>query len=150
MTTHTRSNSDCEGRTAPEAGPQGWFEDTLRAADDLGLDFTEPATPESRLASVNGICLRYLDWGNGHLPDLLFIHGFAQQAHSWDFAALAVRDFYHVVSLDLRGHGESDRSPSGAYTFDELYADVDAFISAISLHSPALCGLSLGGTLAYM
>lgn len=127
----------------------GWFEDTLRAAADLGLNFVGPGPAESRIVNVNDLCLRYLDWGNAHLPDLLFIHGFAQQAHSWDFAALAVRDLFHVVSIDLRGHGESDRAPTGSYTFDDLYADVDAFVSAISLKNPVICGLSLGGTLSY-
>ncbi len=143
-------NTGCSGRSVPEAGPDGWFDDTLRAAADLDLSFADPAPPESRLAEVNGICLRYLDWGNADLPALLFIHGFAQQAHSWDFAALAVRDICHVVSIDLRGHGQSARAPDAQYTFDDLYEDIDAFIPAVSLDSPSICGLSLGGTLAYM
>lgn len=140
---------DGDDLDAPLAGPEGWFEDTLRAAADLGLDFNRPQPPESHVASVNGIRLRYLDWGNGHLPGLLFIHGFAQQAHSWDFAALAVQDLFHVISIDLRGHGESEWSPDGMYSFDDLYADVDAFVAAADLKQPVICGLSLGGTLAY-
>lgn len=150
MTGSDGAHSGCAGRSIPEAGPEGWFEDTLRSASDLGLSFVGPEAAESQIANVNGLCLRYLDWGNPHLPDLLFIHGFAQQAHSWDFAALAVRDLFHVVSIDLRGHGESDRAPGGNYSFDDLYADIDAFVSAISLKSPVICGLSLGGTLSYM
>ncbi len=121
----------------------------MQSASDLGLAFVSPAPPESRLTSVNGLCLRYLDWGNGHLPDLLFIHGFAQQAHSWDFAALALQDLFHVISLDLRGHGESDRAANGIYTFDDLYVDLDAFVLAAGLENLVICGLSLGGTLAY-
>ncbi len=144
------AHSGCSGRTAPDSGPAGWFDDTLRASADLGLSFIDPQPPASRVIEINDLCLRYLDWGNAHLPDLLFIHGFAQQAHSWDFAALAVRDVCHVVSIDLRGHGESGRAPHGSYTFDELYSDIDAFVSALSLDSPAICGLSLGGTLSYM
>lgn len=101
------------------------------------------------MAEVNWLRLRYLDWGNPRLPDLLFVHGFAQQAHSWDFAALAVRDLFHVTAIDLRGHGESDRSPNAAYSFDVMYSDLDAFITAADLERPVLCGLSLGGTLSY-
>ncbi len=149
MTGSDDANSGCSGRAVPSAGPDGWFDDTLRAAADLELDFVTPEPPESRVAEVNGICLRYLDWGNAHLPKLLFIHGFAQQAHSWDFAALAVRDICHVVSVDLRGHGESGRAPGGSYSFDDLYADIDAFVASISFRNPFICGLSLGGTLAY-
>lgn len=150
MTGSDDVHSGCDGRATQDAGPTGWFDDTSRAADDLGLSFVSPVPPQSRMASVNGLCLRYLDWGNAHLPDLLFIHGFAQQAHSWDFAALAVQDLFHVVSIDLRGHGESDRAPNSSYTFDDMYADIDAFISSNSLDSPVICGLSLGGTLSYM
>jgi pimeloyl-ACP methyl ester carboxylesterase len=137
---------------APASGPDGWFEDALRAATDLGLTFSGPhqqAPPDNRIADVNGIRLRYLDWGYADKPDLLFVHGFAQQAHSWDFAALAVRDLFHVTAIDLRGHGESDRSPDEAYSFDIMYSDLDAFIMAADLKSPVLCGLSMGGTLSY-
>lgn len=144
------SNRSEQHISVPESGPVGWFEDTLSSAKDLGLPFVAPAAPESLVAHVNGIRLRYLDWGNAHLPTLLFIHGFAQQAHSWDFAALAVQDIVHVVSIDLRGHGESDHSPTGSYSFDDLYSDLDAFIS-LTIGAPlTVCGLSLGGTLAYM
>ena len=135
---------------APEAGPAGWFEDTLESASQLGLSFIEPAPPQSHIARVNDVRLRFLDWGNEHLPPLLFVHGFAQQAHSWDFAALAVRDICHVISLDLRGHGESNRAPTGTYIFDDLYSDLDAFISSTFASPVVICGLSLGGTLGYM
>lgn len=150
MTDHHEPANHATGAKTPPSGPPGWFVDTLRSASDLGLAFRAPVQPESRTVKVNGLHLRYLDWGNGHLPDLLFIHGFAQQAHSWDFAALAVQDLFHVVSLDMRGHGESEHAPGGAYSFDDLYADLDAFISATGLERPTLCGLSLGGTLSYM
>jgi pimeloyl-ACP methyl ester carboxylesterase len=150
----SQRNGRSKTRSAPPtAGPDGWFEDTLSAADDLGLIFNplaKKSPPESRSAFVNGLRLRYLDWGNSHLPDLLFVHGFAQQAHSWDFAALALRDMFHIIAIDLRGHGESDPSPNGVYSFNALYADIDAFITAVQLDNPALCGLSLGGTLSYL
>ena len=56
---------------------------------------------------------------------------------------------FHVTAIDLRGHGESDRSPDGTYSFDALYSDLDAFMSAAGLEHPVICGLSLGGTLSY-
>ncbi len=113
----------------------------------MQLEFADSQPPESRTVDVNGVRLRYLDWGNSHLPDLLFVHGFAQQAHSWDFAALAVHDLFHVTAIDLRGHGESQRSPGGNYSFDDFYTDLEAFIPASGLRDPVLCGLSLGGAL---
>lgn len=130
--------------------PNGWFEDTLSSAASLGMVFSEPAAPTSHIANVNGLQIRYLDWGNPRLPDLLFVHGFAQQAHSWDFASLAMRDRFHVICIDLRGHGESDRSPDGEYSIDAMYSDLDAFITEVGLRKPVICGLSLGGTLSYI
>ncbi len=144
-------NTGIPGETSTsEPDSQGWFEDTLASASELDLSFIDPRPPVRRYASVNGLQLSYLDWGNEHLPTLLFVHGFAQQAHSWDFAALAIRDVVHVVSIDLRGHGESDRAPNGTYSFDDMYADLDAFISSTNRLPIVVCGLSLGGTLAYM
>ncbi len=124
--------------------------EVVAAARAAGLTIAEPAVPADRYAEVNGVRLHYLDWGNEALPDLLFIHGLAQQAHSWDFAALALRHQYHVVSLSLRGHGDSDWSTDGKYGLGNYVADVAALIDSARLHRPVICGLSLGGRIAYM
>ena len=129
----------------PEAGPPGWFEEALRSAKASGLSFPSPRPPVSRVFNVNGLGLRCLDWGNEGAPDLLFVHGFAQQAHSWDFAAMAVQDQFHVVAMDQRGHGESGWSPQKAYGFSDYLGDLGPFIKAAGLKKPILCGFSLGG-----
>jgi pimeloyl-ACP methyl ester carboxylesterase len=136
-------------RQSPTAGPSGWFSDTLMSASAAGLKFSSPQPPKSMTVEVNGLELRLLDWGNPRQPDLLFIHGFAQQAHSWDFAAMALQDLFHVVAMDLRGHGESCWSASRAYSFDDFLSDIGPFIAAAGLQEPVICGLSLGGRLAY-
>jgi pimeloyl-ACP methyl ester carboxylesterase len=99
--------------------------------------------------TVNGLRLHYLDWGNSQLPALIFLHGFAQQAHSWDFAALALRHLFHCVSLDLRGHGDSDWSPRAEYGLDYYVSDVEALVRALACDRPVVCGLSMGGRTAY-
>lgn len=121
--------------------------DAARAA---GLEINQPAEPDDRFVETGGLRFHYLDWGNGHLPHLVFLHGFAQQAHSWDFAALSLRDLYHIVSLDLRGHGDSDWSPDGEYRQDDYLSDLDVILGAIGLQHAVLCGLSLGGRLAFL
>jgi pimeloyl-ACP methyl ester carboxylesterase len=105
--------------------------------------------PEDRAVAVNGLRLHYLDWGNSRLPALIFLHGFAQQAHSWDFAALALRHRFHCVSVDLRGHGDSDWSPQAEYGLDYYVADVEALVRALACARPVVCGLSMGGRIAY-
>ncbi|MDR3389647.1 MAG: alpha/beta hydrolase [Rudaea sp.] len=76
---------------------------------------------------------------------MVFLHGGGQTRHSWGRAieALAARGF-HALTVDLRGHGDSDWSPDGKYSIDTLAADVRTI--AASLPSPpALVGASLGG-----
>jgi len=48
--------------------------------------------------------LHYLDWGNNHLPPMLFLHGGALTAHTWDLVCLALREEYHCLALDQRGN----------------------------------------------
>ncbi|MSQ08766.1 MAG: alpha/beta hydrolase [Dehalococcoidia bacterium] len=123
--------------------------EAVLAARAAGVTVVEPATPQDRSVNVNGIRLHYLDWGNPHLPPLLFLHGFAQQAHSWDFAALALRHKYHCIALDLRGHGDSAWSPTGEYGLGSFVSDTEAFVNGLGLRSLAVCGLSMGGRTAY-
>lgn len=120
--------------------------DAARAA---GVSFAEEHTPADRFVEANGMRLHYLDWGNEHLPHLLALHGGAQSAHSWDFFSLALRDRFHVVALDQRGHGDSDWSHDGHYDTADHVADIDAFTDAIGLERFALVGLSMGGRNAY-
>jgi pimeloyl-ACP methyl ester carboxylesterase len=82
-------------------------------------------------------------------PTIVLLHGGGQTRHSWRTAAVAFADRgYHSVSYDARGHGESDWSPSGDYSFGSLSADLADVLSTV--HGPvALVGASMGGMTAY-
>ena len=120
--------------------------DAARAA---GIRFSTDATPEDRWITINGMRFHYLDWGNPDKPPFLLLHGGAQTAHSWDFFALSMRDDYHVIAPDQRGHGDSDWSEEGNYDPDFHVADMAAFTDAIGWDNFLLCGLSMGGRNAY-
>lgn len=120
------------------------------AAIRAGVPFREFVEPTDRTYESEGLRLHYLDWGNEHLPALILLHGFAQQAHSWDFAALALRDRYHVVAVSLRGHGDSDWSPDGRYLPYDQLRDLDRLVDDLQIRSYAVCGLSLGGRVALL
>ncbi len=141
----SQSNSEEKSGTASMYGMP-----LLEAAKSAGLTITAPAEPTDEEVSVNGFKFHYLDWGNKHLPHLLFIHGFAQQAHSFDFAALGLRDRFHVISVDLRGHGDTDWSTDGSYLLSEYVADIALFVDALGLTDLSICGLSLGGRVAFV
>jgi pimeloyl-ACP methyl ester carboxylesterase len=131
--------------TAETLGGMNVF-DAARAA---GILFTAEVGPEDHYVEANGMRLHYLDWGNRTKPQMLLLHGGAQSAHSWDFFALALRDHFHIVALDQRGHGDSDWSEAGDYDTVFHVADIQAFTEAIGYHSFILMGLSMGGRNAY-
>ncbi len=101
-----------------------------------------------RTIGVNGLRLSYLDWGNPAAPVLLLLHGGSAHAHWWDWFAPAVADRFHVVALDLRGHGDSEWARPPAYEIEDYAADVVAFVAALGLSPLRLIGHSLGGTVA--
>lgn len=83
--------------------------------------------------------------GPEHAPTILFMHGSGQTRQSWRGAlALAAARGYRGVSLDLRGHGDSDWSPDGNYSLDVFVEDLRAVMGQIG-PDPIIVGASLGG-----
>jgi len=115
------------------------------AARVAGVTFSTEAVPEDRFVEANDMRFHYLDWGNPDKPDMLLLHGFAQQCHSWDFVALAFTDKFHVRALDLRGHGDSDWAPDGDYSPEAQQNDIKGVVQEIGLKDFVLMGLSMGG-----
>ena len=99
---------------------------------------------ESKFVTVNGVKLRYFDWGTEGLPPMVCLHGHTGQAHIWDEFAQAMRASYHVYAVDQRGHGESSHADDG-YARDRFVEDLAAFVDALGLDRFTLSGLSMGG-----
>jgi pimeloyl-ACP methyl ester carboxylesterase len=76
---------------------------------------------------------------------VVLLAGGGQTRHAWGttFDALAVAGF-RAISVDLRGHGESDWDPQSDYRIDAFASDVAAIVEQIG-RTPALVGASLGG-----
>ncbi|MBI4305385.1 MAG: alpha/beta hydrolase [Chloroflexi bacterium] len=119
------------------------------AAAAAGVPFEEPRTPLERDFDTGEINLHYLEWGRAGAPPVLLLHGFAQTAHSWDFVALSLSDFYRVFAVDARGHGDSDWSAVHDYSRDAHLRDLDALLGHLRFKSVAAIGLSMGGRTAY-
>jgi len=60
-----------------------------------GFAFDGVVLPEDHEVHVGRMRFHYLDWGNKHLPPMVFLHGGALNAHTWDLCCLALRDDYH-------------------------------------------------------
>jgi pimeloyl-ACP methyl ester carboxylesterase len=93
----------------------------------------------------NGLELHYIDWGTRGKPPLLLLHGGMQNAHSWDTIAVALKRDYHVVALDLRGHGDSAWSDEGDYSHETHGNDAANLVEQLGWQRLSLIGLSLGG-----
>ena len=115
-------------------------------AHRLGVSFRD-ATPPRHLAlqGAGGVRLHALDWGGDGAP-ALFLHGGQLTAQTWDYVCLGLRGRVRAIALDLRGHGDSDRSED--YTFDSHVADIGAVLDALAWPRAHLVGMSYGGLTA--
>ncbi|WP_067975652.1 alpha/beta fold hydrolase [Mycolicibacter icosiumassiliensis] len=99
---------------------------------------------------VGGVTLVADEWNRGAAeaaehPTIVMLHGGGQNRHSWHKTGQILADRgYHVVALDTRGHGDSDRAPNADYAIETLTADAVAVIEAIG-RPVALIGASMGG-----
>jgi len=98
-----------------------------------------------RFVVVGGLRLSFLEWGIAGRPVLCFLHGGSAHAHWFDLVAPAFADRFHVISLDQRGHGESQWADPPAYATENFAADLLGFIDALGLARVALVGHSMGG-----
>jgi len=96
---------------------------------------------EVALFEIDGGTLYYEERGEG--PPIVFVHGLACAQEDWRNQVSHFAPAYHVVSLDLRGHGRSTGHTSG---FDMLTygADVAALITHLELPAAVLVGHSMG------
>ena len=88
--------------------------------------------------------------GNLDAWPVLFLHGGGQTRHAWGRTAETVAaQGWRAVSLDLRGHGESDWAANGDYSFTAFCADCIAVCDQLG-QPPILVGASLGGMSAML
>ncbi|EDY85771.1 lipase 3, putative [gamma proteobacterium HTCC5015] len=86
----------------------------------------------------------YLDNEKTQKPLIVMVHGFTADKDNWGRMALFMRD-YHIIALDLLGHGDSSRPADGDYTIEAQVARVKAFADALDLPKFHLIGNSMGG-----
>jgi pimeloyl-ACP methyl ester carboxylesterase len=84
-------------------------------------------------------------FGDPQHPPVVLLHGGGQTRHSWRETGRQLSAAgWHVLAVDLRGHGESEWSPDGVYNLDRFAADVSAIVDHVG-RQPVLVGASLGG-----
>ncbi len=107
---------------------------------------TPQRTEQTVHTQVNGITLAYNDRGSG-LP-IVFCHAFPLNRTMWAEQEKAFSSQFRVVTIDLRGHGESD-APLWRYTLDQAADDVIGVLDHLSIREAVFVGLSMGGYILF-
>jgi pimeloyl-ACP methyl ester carboxylesterase len=128
---------------APAYDEFAYFADN---ASEVGLPYAGPPPVERIAVEVEpGRSVSALRWGSAP-PELVLLHGGAQNAHTWDTVALALDR--PLLAVDLPGHGHSDWRTDRAYWPAENARSVAAVVEAVAPDARAVVGMSLGGLTA--
>lgn len=103
------------------------------------------SSPVSKTYLSQGLTLHYLDWGSADKPPLILVHGMMDHARSWDRIAQTLCHDWHVIVPDLRGHGDSQWSPDGAYLAHYYLQDFVDLIDTLGVASVDIVAHSFGG-----
>src|ERR1700728_634194 len=116
-------------------------------ATDAGLPWTEPPEVARRQVEMpGGRVVSAIVWGAR--PEVVFLHGGGQNAHTWDTVVLAMGT--DALAVDLARHGHSDRAPGPQVIYDPvaLADDVVTVWGSLAPKARAVVGMSLGGLVA--
>lgn len=101
--------------------------------------------------AVPGMRLSGLAWGEPDAAPLVLIHGWLDNAASFALLAPRLAERFHVIALDLPGHGHSEHlAPSAIYTHQDYARAVLAAVDTLALPRFHLLGHSLGAGVATM
>lgn len=111
---------------------------------EYGLPAPADVVVERRSVEVDeGRVVSGLVWGEGP-PEVVLVHGGAQNAHTWDTVVMAMRPV-PMVAVDMPGHGHSGWRDDGRYDPRSSAADVARFVEEHAPSASVLVGMSLGG-----
>lgn len=113
---------------------------------------SSPGTPDQTSGSLQAVQLEGADGllltadiaGPKDGAPVLLLHGGGQTRHAWGSTLEVLSTNFYVVSLDLRGHGDSGWAPDGDYTVEAFARDIRS-VSRRFDTPPVMVGASLGG-----
>src|SRR5262245_27625458 len=114
----------------------------------LTLAVSQGSQPTDHFVTVNGLRIHYLEWGSTDKPPLIMLHGIGRIAHTFDHIAPHFSSNYHVMAVDMRGHGDSDWDPKGAYLVEDYVKDIEGLARQLRLQNITIWGNSTGGRVA--
>lgn len=97
-------------------------------------------------AQIHGLTVAYTDEGTG--TPVVFVHGFPLNRTMWAPQVQALSRQHRVITVDLRGHGESD-APLWRYTMEQFADDLTGVLDHLSIQQAVMAGLSMGGYILF-
>jgi len=133
------SQASTPAERAPEYDEFAFLETYARHE---GLPWNGRPTVRRESAQAGDIKLSGLVWGSGS-PELIFLHGGGQNAHTWDSVAMALDR--PLIAIDLPGHGHSDWRQDRDYHPARSAATVGEWLTQLPPQPRVLVGMSMGG-----
>jgi 3-oxoadipate enol-lactonase len=100
-------------------------------------------------ATVNGIEIHYRETGEGF--PIVFVHGFTGNSRNWALTVPALRDEFRTISVDLRGHGLSEKPANeDEYALEVMASDVYQLLQSLDVTECVLVGHSMGGMVSQL
>ena len=104
--------------------------------------------PTSHSFMSQRLRLHYVDWGNEGAPTLILLHGGRDHCRNWDWVAQELRNDWHIIAPDLRGHGDSAWSSDGEYSPRANVYDLAQLIHQLNAGPVHIVAHSYGGNIA--
>ena len=109
---------------------------------------TTRSQPAAKHLTINGLRLRYLEWGRPDALPVICVHGYTSSAEAFNALARRIQDRAHIIAMDVRGHGESAWSQDDAYQYADQAGDLAALVDQLGIGRFVLIGTSMGGVIA--
>ena len=94
----------------------------------------------------DGVPLYYQEAGSGNT--IFLIHGGSCNSNFWQKQMSGLSPRFHVVAIDLRGHGSSGKTDEG-HTMSQYARDVHYLLETLGLERVVMVGWSMGGAVAF-
>jgi pimeloyl-ACP methyl ester carboxylesterase len=108
-----------------------------------GALVAEPIVSESKFVDVDHLRVHYTNYGKGDTA-LFFVHGWSCDETVWAEQAPALAEKIRVITIDLPGHGQSDKPQTIEYNKDLYVHAIDAVMKDANVKSVILVGHSNG------
>ena len=109
---------------------------------------TGTAKAVDRIVRIGNLDLHYQEWGEAGAPPVVMVHGLTGNAHAFDNLAPHFLPRYHVISIDVRGRGDSDWAADRDYSNDAYVADLEGLRQDLGFERFSLVGTSMGGRIS--